>query len=136
VIISTVRQGLADAADTITGLNCLAYAPDSVPEPCFYVSEVAVEFDAAFGRGMDDIDFTCMVLVSRADDKASQAKLDGYLSGSGASSVKVALEAAPTLGGACDDLHVKRIQGYRWYTHGDAKYLGAEFVVRVIGDGA
>lgn len=133
--ISSVRAGLANAADAISGLNCVTYAPDSIPEPCFYPDGVDIEFDQSFGRGMDEVMVVCRVLVSRSDDKSSQALLDGYLAGSGATSVKAAIEADCTLGGACADLRVQRVEGYRWYLIGPTYYLGAAFVVQVIGSG-
>jgi hypothetical protein len=137
--IEAVRQGLATAASAVSGLNCYGYVPDSISEPAFFPAEVDITFDRAFDRGMDELTITCRVLVGRADDKASQKLLNGYLSGSGSSSLKAALEGTPgvaqTLGGACDDLHVMRVQGYRFYEHAGAEYVGAELVVRVIGEG-
>lgn len=133
--ISTVRQGLAANAATIAGLTCYGYVPDSISEPAFYVGEVDIDFTGAMARGMDTLTVTCRVLVGRADDQASQALLDGYLSGSGASSLKAALEADPTLGGACDDLMVMRVQGYRFYEHAGSQYVGAELVIKVVGEG-
>lgn len=133
--ISLVRERLASAADTITGLTCTGFVPDSVSEPHFYTAETDVTYDRTFGGDMD-LQVTCRVLVSRSDDRASQKLLDGYLKGSGAVSLKAALEDDPTLAGACDDLHVVRVQGYRWYEHGTSQYVGAELIVRVIGDGS
>lgn len=133
--ISAVRQGLANNASAIAGLNCYGYVPDSISEPAFVAGQVDVDFTGAMARGMDTVTVTCRVYVSRADDRAAQKLLDGYLSGSGASSLKAALEADPTLGGACHDVYVERVQGYRWYLFGDTQYLGAELIVRVIGEG-
>lgn len=142
--LSLVRERLASAANAIVGLNCFGYVPDSIPEPCFFTAETDVTYDRTFGADTEPGDMelmvTCRVLVSRADDKASQKLLDGYLKGTGATSLKAALEGTPgvpqTLGGACDDLHVVRVQGYRWYEHGTSQYVGAELIVRVIGDGS
>ncbi|MEU9888670.1 hypothetical protein [Sphaerisporangium sp. NPDC051011] len=139
---SEIKTALADAVrEAIPALSCFGYVPDSVPEPCFYAGEVEIDFDQTFGRGMDELLITCRLLVSRADDRAGQAALDSYLSGSGPDSVKAALVAArgapgqPALGGLCDDLHLQRVQGYRLYQVGDRQYYGAELIVRVIGSG-
>lgn len=140
--IALVRTRLAEAVSTITGLKTFSYVPDSMPEPAFMVGEVEIEFDRTFGRGQDEMTVTCRVLVSRADDRSGQSKLDGYLAGSGLLSIKAALEAArgapgsPALGGACDDFRVERVLGYQVYTVGDARYYGADFIVRVIGSGS
>lgn len=137
-----IREALAAAVrDVQPALNCFGYCPDSVPEPCFYAGEVEVDFDRAFGRGMDEMRVTCRLLVSRADDRSGQAALDMYLTGSGPTSVKAAIEAArgapgeAALGGLCDDLHVVRVQGYRMYQVGEVQFYGAELIVRLIGEG-
>ncbi len=134
--IALVRSGLADNATAIEGLRTFAYIPDSAVPPVFFVGEVEITFDRTFGRGMDELQIRCRVLVSAADDRSGQAALDGYLTGSGELSIKAALEAERTLDGACDDLHVMRVIGYGKYDLGDLAYLGAEFVVRVIGEGS
>lgn len=139
--MAAVRTGLAAAAATVAGLTTYPYVPDSVAEPCFYPGGYEIDFDQAFARGLDVVNFTCYVLVSRADDVTGQARLDGYLKGSGATSLKAALEAARgapgqlALSGAADDLHVTRVEGYGQYTIGDTVYYGAKLLVTVIGSG-
>lgn len=49
-----------------------------------------------------------LVIVSRMNERGAQDKLDTYLAGSGAGSVKAALEADRTLGGAVAALRVTR----------------------------
>lgn len=137
--ISKVREGLGNAAGAVVSdpqLTTFGYVPDSIPAPCFFPAEVDVDFTGAFARGMDELTVTCRVLVGRADDKASQALLDGYLSGAGPMSLKQAIEADGTLGGVCDDLMVLRVQGYRYYEHAGTQYVGAELIVKVVGDGS
>ncbi|MGI5443093.1 hypothetical protein ACQEV4_38855 [Streptomyces shenzhenensis] len=79
--------------------------------------------------------------ASRSDDRAPQRILDALLSGGGPSSRKQAIEKARgapgemALGSLADDLHVQRVQGYRWFEHAGSTYLGAELVIKVIGDG-
>jgi hypothetical protein len=147
VQISQVRDAIADAArvvvlpDGIGKLTCTGYTPDSVVAPHFFVAEYTQEYDKAMGRALDELEFTCRVLVSTSDDKAAQRILDSMLSGSGAASLKTAIEAARgapgeyALGGLAHDLHVIRVQGYRWYEHEGAQFVGAELIVKVIGDG-
>lgn len=146
--ISPIRNAIAAAAGTVVlpagvgKLVCTGYVPDSVVTPCFYVAEVEVTFDKAMGRKLDELLFTCRAYASRADDKSSQRILDAMLSGGGTASLKAAIEAARgapgelALGGLADDLHVQRVQGYRWFEHGTDTYLGAELTIKVIGDGS
>lgn len=145
--IADIREAIATAARDVVlpvgvpKLTCTGYVPDSVTEPHFFTGEVAVEFDKAMGRGLDSLEITCRVLVGRADDRASQKVLDALLSGSGPASLKAAIEAARgapgeyALGGLAHDLHVMRVQGYRWYDHAGSTYVGAELMIKVIGGG-
>ena len=146
--ISSIKDAIADAVRTgvvlpagIGKLTCTGYVPDSVVAPCFFVGEVDVNYDQTMGRGTDELLITCRVLAGRADDRSAQRILDGMLSGAGAASLKVAFQAARgapgqlALGGLADDIHLQRVQGYRWYEHQGSSYVGAELVVKVIGDG-
>lgn len=136
--IGAVRAGLADAVRAaLPELTCYGYVPFAVEVPCFYTTGPAITYDVTFG-GTDDIDnFVCRVLVSKAEDVDGQALLDAYLS-RGSKSVKLAIEGTPgvaqTLGGACDDVHVRRAQSYGLFEHAGETYYGAELVVHVIGD--
>lgn len=143
--VSAVRAAIAAAVgSTVVStppLTALAYVPDSINPPVLYVQPDTITFDKTYGRGTDEITFILYLLVSRADDQASQKLLDDYLSGGGAASVKAALVAArgvpggSALGGAADDIHVVDIGAYRWFAYGDTRYLGAQFKVRCIGPG-
>lgn len=145
--ISAIRDAIADAAREVVlpagigKLTCTGYVPDSIVAPCFFVGEVDVNYDKAMGRKLDELLFTCRVFAGRADDRSSQRVLDAMLSGAGASSLKAAIEVARgapgvmALGGLADDLHLQRVQGYRWYEHQGSSFVGAELVIKVIGPG-
>ncbi len=146
--ISAVREGIAAAARAVVmpsgipKLTCTGYTPDAVTAPHFFTGETSVTFDKTMGRGLDELEIIGRVLVSTSDDRSAQRILDGLLSGSGPASLKQAIEAArgapgeAALGGLAHDLHVVRVQGYRWYEHQGSEYVGAEFTIRVIGDGS
>ncbi|WP_274031489.1 hypothetical protein [Streptomyces sp. MMBL 11-1] len=144
--MSAVRAAVAEAASAVVlpvaaKLTCTGYTPDAVTEPHFFTGEYSVEFDRTMRRGLDSAELTCRVLVGLADDEVAQRILDGLLSGAGPASLKAAIEAArgapgqPALGGAADDLQVMRVQGYRWYEHQGAQYIGAELILKIIGKG-
>ncbi|WP_327413232.1 hypothetical protein [Streptomyces sp. NBC_01233] len=145
--MSAVREAIAAAAREVVlpsglpKLTCHGYTPDSITAPCFFAAEYSLEFDKAMGRALDEAELTCRVLVGRADDVSAQRTLDALLSGSGPASLKAAIEAARgapgeyALGGLAHDLHVTRVQGYRWYEHQGTQYVGAELIIRIIGDG-
>ncbi|MFJ8866719.1 hypothetical protein ACIRD6_13315 [Streptomyces sp. NPDC102473] len=145
--MSAVREAIADAAravilpDGLAKLTCTGYVPDAVTVPGFFTADYTVDYDRAMNRGMDKVELTCQVLVGIADDRAAQRLLDGLLSGSGPASLKTAIEAArgapgqDALGGLADDLHVTRLQGYRWYEHQGTTYLGGQLTINIIGEG-
>lgn len=91
----------------------------------------SIQFDTSFGRGLDEYEFTVMVIVGKVDDRSSQARLDAFCDPSGAISIKQAVEADRTLGGAAQTLQVTQMRNYQQLSAGDTTYLAAEFVVRV-----
>ncbi|MGW5852087.1 hypothetical protein ACWFQ8_29775 [Streptomyces sp. NPDC055254] len=145
--LGPIREAIADAARAVVlpagvgKLTCSGYTPDSVVAPHFFAGEYELDFDKAMGRALDEAELTCRVLVGRADDQSAQRTLDALLAGFGPASLKAAIEAArgapgeAALGGLADDFHIKRIQGYRWYEHQGTQYIGAELLIRIIGDG-
>ena len=104
---STVRANLKAAlAGVVT--RTFDYVPDQVPTPCAVVGNLTITFDEAQNRGLDMGEVDVLVIVSRMNDRGAQDKLDGYLAGSGAGSVKAALETDRTLSGALQSLRVVR----------------------------
>lgn len=142
-----MRLALANAASAVVSdppLTCFAYVPEDGPTPFLYVQLESVEYDKTMRRGLDEINFVLMVMVSASDDLSAQKLVDGYLNGAGSASIKAAVEAqrgAPgslALGGAADDLHVMGTDSPpRWYEWRDGvKYYGTGLKVRVIGSGS
>lgn len=127
-----VRAALAVAAAAIPGVNATPHAPAALEAPAFYPGESEIDYDQTFAKGVDDIQVTCYLMTSFSDDKDGQALLD-CLVGRGPESIKVALEADRTLGGACSDMTVRRMQAYRTYGSGTDTFYGAQLIVRVVG---
>lgn len=147
MIVNTVLDRLVAAAGTAVSspartMTTYAYVPDKVEVPCVYAALQPIEFDRTMGRGTDEMTVVLTVLCSRSSDREGQRMLYGYLDGSGAASVKAAVEAARgapgvgALAGACDDLRVERASEPRKYTHAGEEFLGADFTVRIWGDGS
>jgi hypothetical protein len=103
---TAVRAGLATSLDTIAGLRVFDHVPDSLAPPAAVIEPVEVVFDEAMVRGLDKYRAFVLVIVGRMSERSASDRLDAYLAGSGASSVKAAIEADKTLGGACDTLQV------------------------------
>ncbi len=91
---------------TITGLEALAYIPEIIVPPMALVDQLEIDFDSANARGLDMAHVDVILIVARMDAQSGQDALDGYLAGTGSGSVKTAIEADKTLGGACSTLRV------------------------------
>lgn len=98
--IADLRTGLGNNLRTIPGLRVYELIPDNPSFPAAVISLDRVAYDSTMARGADEITFIVTIVVGRADDRSAQTRLDTYLAGSGAQSVKTAIEADVTLGGA------------------------------------
>lgn len=132
--LASVRDGIKTRLETITGLRAHDTVPDVINIPCAIVGyPERIEYDAAFGRGRDRMIVPVRVYATRANDRTGQDKLDGYLAGTGAGSVKSAIEGDVTLGGASSSCRVTEARGYGAYMIGQVDYLGVEFLLDIIG---
>ena len=128
--VADIRQALADAMGSIYNLRTSATVPDSPRPPQAIVMPDRIDYDLDMVRGADRFYFTIILLVARADDRAAQNNLDGYITGP--DSIKAAVEADRTLGGVVDTVRVTQMRNYAAVSVGEVLYLGAEFDVEVI----
>jgi hypothetical protein len=103
---SSVRDGLKTRLQTISGLRAYDLIPDTVVPPAAVVGQLDFTFDIDNARGLDQAQVDVLVIVQRFSERTGQDKLDAYLAGSGASSIKAAIEGDRTLGGAVQTLRV------------------------------
>jgi len=125
---------MANNLATISGLRTAPTIPDLPNPPVAIVKPNSVSFDTAFARGLDEYEFSVLLIVGRADERTAQNKLDAYCAPSGAGSVKQAIESDKTLGGNAYDLRVREMRNYQQVGVGDVIYLSAEFVVQVFAE--
>jgi hypothetical protein len=129
--ITDLRAGLATRLGTIPGLRTTTETPDTISPPIAIVNVQNVNFDRTFQRGLDEYNFLITVIVGRVGERSAQRLLDSYVSSTGASSVKLAVESDKTLGGKCDSLRVTDMRNYGSLVIGEITYLAAEFNVVV-----
>jgi hypothetical protein len=130
--VSDLRTGIATNLATIAGLRTSATVPDSVNPPIAVVMPTSITYDTAFARtGGDEYEFIVLVIVGRVDERTAQNRLDAYCSGTGASSIKRAIESDKTLGGKAFSLRVTSLRNYNQVTVGDITYLSGEFTLTV-----
>jgi hypothetical protein len=130
-----IRQGLADALSGITSVGQVsAYNLASPTPPCLFVLgfEEINYGNLAFHRGDTEWNTVVRGYVSPSLDQASQKLLDRWTADSGENSVKAALEADPTLGGAVQWTLVIRSTGTnRFQLDNQVSVWGTDFIVQV-----
>jgi hypothetical protein len=132
--LSALRAGIATRLATITGLRNAATVPDNPNPPIAVVLPNSIDYHTAFAKGMQTYSFTVILIVGRVDERTAQNKLDGFVSSTGASSVKLAIEGDKTLGGAAFDVIVTEMRNYGQLSIGEVVYLSAEFTVLCYAD--
>lgn len=132
--ISDLRTGIATNLATITGLRTSSTLPDNPNPPVALVAPTSITFDGAFHKGMQTYTFNVLVIVGRADERTAQNKLDGFVSSTGSSSIKLAIESDKTLGGKAFDTRVSEMRSYGQIPIGEVTYLSAEFTVLCYAD--
>lgn len=133
--VTSVRSGLATRLATIAGLNAYATAPGTITTPAAVVLPRQISFDESMNRGSDLMTFDVLVLLGIPTTSLSQDHLDPYLAGSGADSVKAAIEGDGTLGGVADWTRVVGVTQYGDIEYSGNVYLGARFALEVDVDG-
>lgn len=103
---SQVRDALKTRLQTIAGLRVYEVIPEPITPPCAVVGQLDFTFDIDNARGLDQANVDIYVIVQRFSERAGQDKLDGYLAGTGSTSIKAAIEGDRTLGGTCQTLRV------------------------------
>jgi hypothetical protein len=125
--IAEIRDGIAQNLSTITGLRTTTTIPDNPQPPVAVIQPSSINYDRAFARGLDEYNFVVTVIVGRASERQAQRALDLYCGGTGASSVKTAIESNRTLTGLIQDLRVTAMRNYGTITLGEVIYLAVEF---------
>lgn len=134
--LGAIREGLAANLATIPGLAESAYLLSNPTPPAAEVQPSEIEYHQAFQNGSELWRLVVRVFVGNTSDKGAQIRLDRMLASSGDYSVKAAIEADKTLGGACDALKVTGCSGYRVFSRDGAPgVLGAEWQVEVYATG-
>jgi hypothetical protein len=133
-LVSELRDGLKANLAKIPGLRTTDTVPDNPNPPMAIVLPQSVQYDNAFQRGMTTYTFSVVVIVNRVSERTGQNSLDAWVSSTGASSVKLAIESDKTLNGKAFDVRVTDVRNYGDITIGEINYFSAEFVVLCYAD--
>lgn len=130
--VGAVRDGIKANLQAIVGLRVFDVVEGAVPLPAAVVYPESIHFDSTMGRGSDEMVFVVSLAVSATVDRAAQDKLDSYLNGTGATSIKQAMDANTTLGGIVSFARVAGMRNYGEIQVGQTKMWGADFVIEVL----
>jgi hypothetical protein len=132
MIPSQVRDGLKTRLETISGLRAYDLIPDTVTPPAAVVGQLDFTFDIDNARGLDQAQVDVLVIVQRFSERSGQNLLDLYLSGSGASSIKAAIEGDRTLGGVVNTLRVTGAEAGTYESQG-VEFLSYRYRLTIWG---
>lgn len=132
MIPSQVRDGLKTRLLTISGLRAYDLIPDTVTPPAAVVGQLDFTFDIDNARGLDQAQVDVLVIVQRFSERSGQDLLDSYLSGSGATSIKAAIEGDRTLGGAVNTLRVTGAEAGTYESQG-VEFLSYRYRITIWG---
>jgi hypothetical protein len=129
-IAAAIRTGLA--GDALAG-RVYSKSPDSLNPPTAVVVPGPGDFlfyDDTYS-GTDNFAVVVKILNGTQDSRTSQDLLLGYMAKSGATSIRAAILANPTLSGICANLRIPTAQNYGDVEWAGQQYLGFELPVAV-----
>jgi hypothetical protein len=126
--LATVMDQLGTRLATITGLRVLDFtAAQAVPPFALVDVPESVEYDLTYQRGSDRATFRVIVGVGAQVDRAARDAIALYVAGSGAQSIKAAIEGG-TVGQSARVVSAE----IRPVTLGGTTYTGCVFDVDVV----
>lgn len=128
---STIHAGLRTRLATISGLRVADHLPEQIQPPMAVIQLQSVTYHRAMAGGLSAWEFVIALVAGRMGERSAQVQLDTWMSYAGSGSVRAAIEADPTLAGACSTLIVGDMIAVRPLSLGDASYLTCEFTVTV-----
>lgn len=138
--IREMRTALADALKPVEDLNPYPSVPGVINIPdsgaAVVIQRRKIAFDATFGRGQDDFEFTLTLFAEFGDHDLATEAIDRFLDGSGDTlTVKAAIEKDGTLGGVVNYAWVREVEEDRVTKFGDVDYLTTDIIVVVSAEG-
>lgn len=127
--VSEIAAAIQTRLETITGLRTAPFLADSISPPVALVAIEDVEYHGAFAGGDVVHTFTVYVIVGRASDRAGILAMEGYMSQAGATSIRGAIEADPTLAGVVGSAWVEKAGPPHELSINGAVYISLPFTV-------
>ena len=123
--LDAVADELATALKTISGLHVPEWGVQRIHSPAAVIPlPERIDYDSTYGRGSDHFpDLEVIVLVANPTQPAARRAVAEYADGSGAKSVKAAVEAHAYT--SCDSVRVA------WAEFDSAKYAGTDYLAAI-----
>lgn len=128
--ITEIRAGIRTLVRTIPNLKVPLRVPDTIDGDAAVVRYAGTIFDSTMSRGSDDQNYIIQLFTSKASDRGQDALYE-YCDGEGERSVKVAMEADPTLGGLVMDASVTEVREPGTASPAGVDFYSVEIVVTV-----
>lgn len=132
--LEALTEELGDRLDTIAGLRVHKQPPERLTPPAGFVGyPESIEYDQTYGRGSDKITLPVVVVEKLGPARAVRKRLDDYVAGSGAKSVKQVLES-----GTYTQFHVITVVRVEFdaVTIGGVDMIAAVFTCEIFGSGS
>jgi hypothetical protein len=132
--LADVMDEVGKAMATLTGLRVSPWPAASINPPAGYVSyPQSVDYDETYGRGTDQFtDLPVVLLAGEVNSKEARNTVARWAAGSGATSLKQAVEAWSWE--TCDDVTITSCE-FNGETIGAVTYLAVIFKATVVGPG-
>ena len=129
--ITAAAEGLKEQLKQIPGLRVVDYLPDQINPPTAIMTIDTVTYHQSFGGGDPVYQFTITVIVARASERVAQQKLDAFMAYDGNQSVRAAVEADKSLGGAVQQAFIDRSGNIQAITVNEVAYVSVDFTAIV-----
>jgi len=133
VNIAAIQEALAIQIEEQTSLRTATFLGQGTNPPMVVVPVPDIEYDSVHANGEHMVAWTAIAIAGRPVDRAATEMLARMLSTddvAGHVSIKVALEADPTLDGNVSTLRVETAEPII-VTISGVDYLGAEFAIDI-----
>lgn len=128
--ISQVRDGIASVVDDVTGLRVYDTIPDAFATPGAIIIPVNSVPRTLTGT-RDEQNYRVLLLLANEVTRVAQDTLDGYISSTGSTSIRVKLAATSNLGISGCKATWMGVENYGRVQWDEAVYFGAEVLIQV-----
>ena len=129
--VANVITGLGNTLAAVAGLRFYGYPVERIEPPACVVA-LPEPTSLTCGDGSFSYEFPLWVLVAKADARAANDELLPYVDPNGERSIRAAIAADRTLGGACDSVAILSVVP-QVVTLAGTEFFAAEFTLEVVG---